>query len=124
MFADYLNKESQTETGFLFLTTKREVNQRNVSTGEFLTLLTRRVLKTYREKQDTPEFHAKVKKMTEIFNDEIELKPIGDYGVIYSYIITSKPVFLEENQIFLENFAKQLINNQKQKVNKEQSPEL
>lgn len=117
MFVRHLSKESANKEGFLMFTNERKVDERIVEETKFYTNLTKSVLNTFLQKQDTPEFRENVSKMNEIFQSDLNVVAEGDYGVVFFYKLGEHPEFQPDNQKFLKDFAKE-IERQKQEREK------
>lgn len=83
-------------------------NKKEVEETEFCVNLTKSVLNTFINKQDTPQFRKNVNKMNEVFSSDLNKVAEGDYGVIFFYRINSHPQFKPKNEMFLHQFSAQI----------------
>lgn len=115
MLVRQLAKESASKEGFLMFTKDVPVNEKEIAETESYINLTKTVLNTFIQKQDTPQFRENVNTMNDIFASDLNIVAEGDYGVVFFYKLNSHPEFQPENQQFLLQFSEQLKNQEQQR---------
>ncbi len=115
MFIRHLSNQNASKQGFLNFSQDKKVDEKMLEEAKFYTNLTKTVLNTFIDKNDTPKFRKNVEKMNDIFDNDLNVVAEGDYGVVFFYKLQSHPQFQPENEKFLKNFSHELAFQKKEK---------